>query len=64
MRPALERLLQRQGIEYELRNFSEKSLCYAVRLPLNRTTDRVSSAIDHLAGDQVPSVKWEERKVK
>lgn len=64
LRPALEGLLQRQAVDYELRSSAEKLLCYAVRLPLNRRTDRVSAAIHRLAPGRVTSVGWEERKVK
>jgi uncharacterized membrane protein YhiD involved in acid resistance len=64
LRPALEALLQRQHVEYELRGSAEKSLIYAVRLPLDRRTDRVSSAIGRLAPGRVTSVGWEERKAK
>jgi hypothetical protein len=56
--------LQRQGIDYELRSSAEKSLSYAVRLPLNRRTDRVSAAIHRFTHGRVTSVGWQERKVK
>jgi uncharacterized membrane protein YhiD involved in acid resistance len=64
LRSGLESLLRRQAIDHELRSSSEHALCYAVRLPLNRRTDRVSSAIHRLARGRVKSVGWEERKVK
>jgi uncharacterized membrane protein YhiD involved in acid resistance len=64
LRPDLEEVLRRQGGEFEMRSSSEKALCYAVRLPLKRTTDRVSNAIRRLTPGQVPSIVWEERKVK
>jgi uncharacterized membrane protein YhiD involved in acid resistance len=64
LRPTLEGLLHRQGIEFELRTTAEKSLCYAVRLPLNRRTDRVSAAIHRVAPGRITSVGWQERKVK
>jgi uncharacterized membrane protein YhiD involved in acid resistance len=64
LRPSLEALLGRQSVDYELRTSAEDSLCYAVRLPLNRRTDRVSAAIHRLAPGRVTSVGWEERKVK
>lgn len=64
LRPGLEGLLQRLSVEFELRSLSEKSLCYAVRLPLKLSTDRVSNGIRRLARDHVPTVGWEERKVK
>ena len=64
LRHGLESLLQRQGIDYELRSSAEKSLSYAVRLPLNRRTDRVSAAIRRSAQGRVTSVGWEERKLK
>jgi uncharacterized membrane protein YhiD involved in acid resistance len=64
LRPGLETLLRRQGVDYELRTSAEDSLCYAVRLPLDRRTDRLSAAINRLAPGRVTSVGWEERKVK
>jgi uncharacterized membrane protein YhiD involved in acid resistance len=64
LRADLEDVLRRQGAEFEMRSSSEKALCYAVRLPLKRTTDRVSNAIRRLTPGQVPSIGWEERKVK
>ena len=64
LRPGLEALLHRQAVDYELRTTTEKSLVYAVRLPSNRRTDRVSAAIRRLAPTRVTSVGWEERKVK
>lgn len=65
VRGDVEALLRRQGVEFELRSSAEASLCYAVRLPLSRKTDRLSSGIQRLARGGPPlAIRWEERKVK
>ncbi len=64
LKSAVETLLQRHAIEFELRTVSEKELVYAVRLPVASRTDRLSNAIHRLARGQAPSVGWQERKVK
>lgn len=64
-RGSIEALLQRQGVEFELRSSSDTELQYDVRLPANRKTDRLSSGIQRVAGRDAPlAVRWEERKVK
>ena len=64
LRGAIESLLQRQGVEFELRHLSDQELCYAVVLPLGKRTDRLSNAIHRLARGQITAVSWEERKLK
>lgn len=64
LRGEIESLLQRQGVEYELRNVSEDELCYAVVLPLGKRTDRLANAIRRLAHGKVAAVGWQEAKKK
>jgi uncharacterized membrane protein YhiD involved in acid resistance len=64
LRPAVERVLLRHRIGYELRSSSETDLCYAVSLPLDRTTDQVSDSLLRLARDHPVAVEWAERKRK
>ena len=64
LRPALEELLRRQDVRFELRSVSENALVYVVRLPLKRRTDRLSNAIRRIARDRAVAIGWQERKVK
>ena len=64
LRPDVERLLARHHVGYELRSTAEAELCYAVSLPLDRTTDRVSNALLRLGDSGSVSVEWSEHKSK
>jgi len=64
LRPALEQLLRRQQIDFELRTESPEELCYEVQLPLTRGTDRLSSRIRDITAGKPTAVGWEEKKVK
>jgi uncharacterized membrane protein YhiD involved in acid resistance len=64
LRPPLEQLLRRQGIDFELRTTSDEEVCYEVQLPLTRRTDRLASAIRNLAPGKPTAVEWEEKKAK
>ena len=64
LRPALEQLLRRQQIDFELRTESPEELCYEVQLPLSNGTDRLSSRIRDLPAGKPTAVGWEEKKVK
>ena len=64
LRARLESLLTRSRIEHELRTASEREVCYAVKLPLDRSTDRVSNAILRLDPKGTTAVEWDEKKVK
>ena len=59
----VERLLAHAGATYEVRSLSKDELMYDVRLPLERTTDRLSERIAALDPGSV-SVVWEEKKEK
>ncbi len=63
LRPAIERLLARARVEYELRTESPEEICYDVHVPLEQKTDRVSQQILDLDREHV-AVQWEEKKEK
>jgi uncharacterized membrane protein YhiD involved in acid resistance len=62
LRPAIERFLHRQQIQYELRTSSQDELSYLVEMPYDRHTDRLSNAILRLDKSGETSVEWEEKK--
>jgi uncharacterized membrane protein YhiD involved in acid resistance len=64
LRPALEQLLRRQQIDFELRNESPEELCYEVQVPLSLGTDRLSSRVRDLTLGKPTAVGWEEKKAK
>jgi uncharacterized membrane protein YhiD involved in acid resistance len=62
MRPKLEELLGRHRVEFELRTATDKELCYELRLPVEKKTDRLSNAILKLDPENASGVEWEEKK--
>lgn len=64
MRDAVEALLRRQQVRYELRTSSNDELCYLVTLPFDRPTDRVSNALLRLDASGETSVEWSEKDKK
>lgn len=64
MRNAVEALLRRQRIRYELRTSSHDELSYVVTLPFDRPTDRVSNALLGLDASGDTSVDWTEKGKK
>ena len=60
---AVERLLATAGATFEVRSLSKDELCYDVRLPMERKTDRLSEHIVDLDPASV-AVVWEEKKEK
>lgn len=64
LKPALEALLTRHRIEHELRTKSNEEICYEVKLPLDRRTDRLSNVILALDPQNATAVEWEEKKEK
>jgi hypothetical protein len=62
LRADVERVLARHRVGYELRSSAENDLCYAVSLPLDRTTDQVSNALLRLGHPHPVAVEWAERK--
>lgn len=62
LRAAIENLLRRQQIRYELRTSSQDELTYLVDIPYDRRTDRLSNAILGLDESGETSVEWDEKK--
>ena len=64
LRPAVEAVLRRFDITWELRSAGPKELVYEAQLPFPTRTDRVSNAILLLEGDGEKEVVWEDKKKK
>ena len=64
LRPKLERILSRFGLEFELRSSSDEEVCYDVRVPLDVPTDQVTNALLRLDTDGHAAVDWAEKKSK
>jgi uncharacterized membrane protein YhiD involved in acid resistance len=62
LQEALETVLRRNGIRYELRTSSQDDLMYSVRLPLTKKTDRLTSAILALREKEEMAVEWSDKK--
>jgi len=64
LRSAIEGILRRYHITYELRTAGAKDLVYEAELPIDTRTDRVSNAILLLDSAKETEVVWEEKKKK
>lgn len=64
LRRDVERALARNRVGYELRSSNADDLCYAVDMPLDGSTERVTNAILRLRHEDPVSIEWEERKKK
>jgi uncharacterized membrane protein YhiD involved in acid resistance len=62
LQEALEGVLRKNGIPYELRTSSQDDLMYSVRLPLTKKTDRLTSAILALGDKEEMAVEWSDKK--
>jgi hypothetical protein len=58
----IEEMLRRNRLDFELRSSKEDEICYDVKLPLERKTDRLSDAILKLDAENVNGVEWTEKK--
>lgn len=63
LRRALEGVLRRYGLEYELRALGTGELTYAVGVPLEHKIDTISQSIVGLRQNAV-NVEWDEKKPK
>jgi uncharacterized membrane protein YhiD involved in acid resistance len=61
---SLQALLLRFRLDYELRTVTVDELCYEIKLPLEKKTDRLSNAILLLDPQNVVGVEWVEKKDK
>jgi hypothetical protein len=64
LKPKLEELLTRNRLEYELRTASTEEVCYEVKLPIDKKTDRLSNAVLRIDSGTATAVEWEEKKSK
>jgi uncharacterized membrane protein YhiD involved in acid resistance len=64
LKPKIDEYLTRQRLDYELRSSTKEEVCYEVRLPLDRKTDRLSAGILKLEPHPATGVEWEEKKEK
>ncbi|HEX4347124.1 MAG TPA: DUF4956 domain-containing protein [Vicinamibacterales bacterium] len=62
LRPAVEKLLHRLRIAFELRTSSANELCFEVNLPQHRTTESLTTALTKLAPAKTIEVKWAKQK--
>jgi uncharacterized membrane protein YhiD involved in acid resistance len=61
LRPKIEALLQRHGVEYELRSTAEDEVAYTIAAPPGLGTDRVTQGLIGLAADGRGAVEWVEK---
>jgi hypothetical protein len=64
LKPKVEHLLLRHRALYELRTESAEELSYEVKLPIERKTDHLSTAILVLDPGKTTAVEWEPTKEK
>jgi hypothetical protein len=62
LKEAIEGVLRRRRIPFELRSTSTGEICYEVKLPLDTHTDTVSEALMSLSPTRSINVKWEQKK--
>jgi uncharacterized membrane protein YhiD involved in acid resistance len=64
LKPKLEELLKRNRLEFALRTSTPEEVCYEVKLPLDKKTDRLSNLILKLDPENATGVEWDEKKPK
>jgi uncharacterized membrane protein YhiD involved in acid resistance len=64
LRPKIEPILHRYGLDFELRTSSDEEVCYDVVVPFDVQTDRISNTILRLDRDGHAAVEWSEKKTK
>ncbi len=64
LKPKVAALLGRYRLEYELRTTSNEEICYEVKIPLDKKTDRLSEAISKLDKDGITGIEWATKKEK
>jgi uncharacterized membrane protein YhiD involved in acid resistance len=62
LKSAVEALLAKHRIKFELRGSTEKDMTYWAQVPQGRRTDRISEAIVALRGAESVAVEWDEKK--
>ena len=64
LRPAVEKILQRYHLEFDLRTSSDAELSYDVKVPIEGDTDRVTDRLLALDPQGHVAVEWDEKKAK
>jgi hypothetical protein len=64
LKPKVEDILKRFKLEHDMRTTSEEELCFDVKVPLERKTDRLSEQILKLDPENATAVDWQEKKEK
>jgi uncharacterized membrane protein YhiD involved in acid resistance len=64
LKPAVEALLKRERVKFELRGSTDADLSYEVEVPQGQHTDKISEALASLGGAEPVSVAWVEKAVK
>jgi uncharacterized membrane protein YhiD involved in acid resistance len=64
LRAAVERVLDRYRLEYELRATSDDELSYEVTVPFETETDQITDAILRAGGREQVGVAWDAKKPK
>jgi hypothetical protein len=64
LKPKIEDLLKRNRLEFELRTSTSEEVCYEVKVPLDKKTDRLSNVILKLDPENTEGVEWDEKKEK
>jgi uncharacterized membrane protein YhiD involved in acid resistance len=64
LRPKVEELLSKGRLEFSLRTASEEEICYEVQLPIDKKTDRLSTAILNLDPKNATGVEWKKKEKK
>ncbi len=64
LRPKIETILRRFGLNYELRASADAEICYEVAMPIDVERDRVTDAILRLDPEGHAAVDWSEKKNK
>jgi len=64
LKPAIEHVLNRYRIPFELRTTSADDIAYEVKVPLKRHTDTISAAIVRVDPKHAIEVKWDKKKEK
>jgi hypothetical protein len=62
LRPRVEEVLRRNRLTHEIRTATDEELCYDVRIPKRKTTDRLSNQLLALAKPTALAVEWDEKK--
>ncbi len=62
LKPALESLLKKHGVKFELRASTEKEMTYSAEVPQGKGTDQLSEMIVALRQGEAVEVAWAEKK--